>query len=177
MCICLSILGKRDTMNAPTISRPKLATQADAVIYFFTKMDDEMIDDLLIGDRQYQEMPKTTFVRKLSMLFDTFEELGDLHLMRANRVDGEFNGKDVTAITYIGNNSHNFVDILFEKDKNGYITDMYEFEDPESDRDFGFQEGRLFIDNFELYDEDGYEDAGFDEDEDFDDDEDFDVPF
>lgn len=155
-------------MNALTISRPKLATQADAVIYFFTKMDHEMIDDLLVDDRFYQEMPKSTFVRKLSMLFATFEELGDLHLMRANRVDGEFNGKNVTAITYIGNKSHNFVDILFEKDQNGYITDMYEFEDPESDRDFGCQEGRLFIDNFEFYDDDDYEDAGFDEEDDYD---------
>lgn len=154
-------------MNAPTETDRKLTTQVEAVIYFFKKMDYEMIGDLLLDDRTYQEMEKREFVRKLSYLFDNFSGLGDHKLFCANRVEGMFNEVDVIAITFIGCSSHNFVDILFEIDKRGMILDMYEFEDPESDRDLWFQEGRLFIDNYEIYEDDDYEDEYYDDDLDF----------
>lgn len=142
-------------MNAsPSTSRKKIKSQVDAVIYFFSKMDDEMIADLLFDDRRYQDMNLTMFMRKLGDLFATFEELGDRFLLEANRVEGSYKGTNVVALSFIGDRSHNFIDILFEVTEEGEILDMYEFEDPEADLELEDKEARLFLDNYALHDED-----------------------
>jgi hypothetical protein len=47
-----------------------LTTQRDAIKYFIEKMDIEMIDMILSNENTYQDLPKQTFIQKLSSSFN-----------------------------------------------------------------------------------------------------------
>ena len=66
--------------NIPAYNEIK--SQADAVLYFFQRMDIEMIDTLLEDDRKYQDFEKNIFIEKLGIALDEFRKAGDTSLNR-----------------------------------------------------------------------------------------------
>jgi len=104
-----------------------LTTQRDAIKYFIEKMDIEMIDIILSNENTYQDLPKDTFIQKLSSAFNEFKKHGDDFL---ESYSGHCNDcfVDKTGYIFIGNNSNNYMSILFD-DVEGEIKDLAECSD------------------------------------------------
>lgn len=109
------------------ITETKISNQPQAILHFIEKMDIEMVDAFLDNDKTYKDFEKYLFISKLQKAFETFTDLGDTHLLT---VKGSCNScdKTKTAFTFIGNNSKNYMSIIFDTADNK-INDMYECSD------------------------------------------------
>ncbi len=126
------------------IRRRALKTHFDAVVYFFTKFDTDMISDLLADDCTYQDMSKHRFVRKLGDLFQDLQRLGDTKLLAMVDdtplpIDGSY------GVTFEGNNTALFIEVVFEVDEIGFITDIYEVEETVFEEETFTIRQRVFI--------------------------------
>lgn len=130
----------------PTFSRKKLSTQVEAIIHFLSLMDAQMIDSFLDDDHTYQDFPKNIFLHKLQLAFDQFQRAGDTFL---NAHNGVCNGckKGCKGISFVGNISRNYLDILIES-KDDRVTDLYECADFVNDDEFVIKKERVYINKF-----------------------------
>jgi len=153
--------------------RPDLKTHLDALLYFFGKMDIDMISTLLDDKLTYQDYSKSQFVTKLDDLMFTLYQKGDFQLYIER---GECYGCNCgrSGFTFIGNRTRSFIDLVFEVDAESNVTDIYECEEFFNKRSKHKKKNRVFLEPealFAFYDE---EDGSWDEDQSFDDD---DIPF
>lgn len=102
----------------------KISNQKQAIQHFIEKLDIEMVDAFLDSNKIYQDFEKKLFISKLHKAFETFADLGDTHLIA---VEGRCNScdKTKTGYTFIGNNSNNYMSIIFDTTDN-IINDLYE---------------------------------------------------
>lgn len=106
------------------LTKNKISTQPQAIRHFIEKMDIEMIDAFLDNDKTYQDFKKEVFISRLQQAFEEFKSFGDTHL---NSIEGSCNrcDKTKTGFTFIGNNSNNYMDIIFDTTDNK-IEDLYQ---------------------------------------------------
>ena len=113
-------------MKENTLNKGSLHTQADAVIYFFQRLDIDMVSDILEDNRTYQDFEKPLFVHKLGNAFDEFRKAGDTFLQCYR---GFCNSKlcnyKCNGFSFTGNFSGNYLDMIIEI-KDGIVQDMYE---------------------------------------------------
>ena len=106
---------------------PTLKTQSDAVIFFISQLDIDMIDDLL-DDRNYQELSKSQFITKLSTAFDQLRAQGNTILnLIFEPCQYRSCYMNCYCIIFQGDKSNHFLELIFETDK-GRVTDIYECE-------------------------------------------------
>ena len=101
-------------------------TQREAFIYFFKRMDLEMID-LILERETYMEIPKSSFIRRLERAFDQFKGYSD---WRLNVSHGTCLGKGCDhfldrAIEFVGNRSGYRLSLVLVV-KDGKIEDISE---------------------------------------------------
>lgn len=140
-----------------TTRRRPLKSHFDALVYFFSKMDADMIFDLLDDQRAYQGFERHVFVRKLGDLFYDLHTMGEtqLHPLVDDGplpVDGNF------GVTFECVNTSLYLDIVFEVDEIGYVIDIYEISDVVEDDYANSKRQRIFIDQFVESDEDLFAD-------------------
>ena len=101
--------------------------QEEAIKYFITQMDIEMIEAFLDAKKTYQDMQKDKFLSKLERVFQIFNESGDSSLIP---YQGRCNScyKDKLGFTFVGNYSFNYISIIVDSEK-GTINDMFECSD------------------------------------------------
>lgn len=101
--------------------------QTEAITYFITQMDLEMIDAFLDAKKTYQDMEMVVFISKLKKVFQLFKESGDSTLIP---FPGQCNSccKDKRGFTFVGNYSLNYISIIVDTE-NGFINDMFECSD------------------------------------------------
>lgn len=123
----------------------KISNQTQAIQHFIEKMDIEMVDAFLDNDKTYQDFEKYLFISKLQQAFTTFEDLGDTHLLA---IEGNCNScdKTKTGFTFIGNNSNNYMSIIFDTADNK-INDLYECSDFKNKQTNLNLKERIYIDN------------------------------
>lgn len=123
----------------------KLPTQTQAIQHFIEKMDIEMVDAFLDNDKTYQDFEKYLFISKLQKAIENFANLGDTHLISC---DGSCNScdKTKTSFTFIGNNSKNYMSIVFDTADNK-INDLYECSDFKNMQTNLNLKERIYIDN------------------------------
>ncbi len=123
----------------------KISNQTQAIQHFIEKMDIEMVDAFLDNDKTYQDFEKYLFISKLQKAFETFTDLGDTHLIA---VEGRCNScdKTKTGFTFIGNNSKNYMSIVFDTADNK-INDLYECSDFKNKQTNLILKERIYIDN------------------------------
>lgn len=127
-----------------------LDTQVDAVVYFFRKMDAEMIDQILDNERTYQDFPKPIFIQKLQVAMDEFVESGDTELISyAGCCHAKHCNFGCRGYSFVGNHSRNFMHIIVEQE-NGKVLDLYEcFSFKRDESDITLKQ-RVCIDRLEL---------------------------
>ena len=128
-----------------TQTETKISSQAHAIQHFIEKMDVEMVDAFLDNDNRYQDFEKYLFISKLQKAFETFTDLGDTLLFA---VEGSCNScdKTKTGFTFIGNNSKNYMSIIFATADNK-INDLYECSDFKNKQTNLNLKERVYIDN------------------------------
>ena len=113
-------------MKENTLNKGSLHTQADAVIYFFQRLDVDMISDILEDNRTYQEFVKSLFVHKLGNAFDEFIKAGDTFLQcHRGFCNSKLCNYKCNGFSFTGNFSANYLDMIIEI-KDGIVQDMYE---------------------------------------------------
>lgn len=128
-----------------TQTETKISNQTQAIQHFIEKMDIEMVDAFLDNDKTYQDFEKYLFISKLQQVFSTFADRGDTHLLT---VEGSCNScdKTKTGFTFIGNNSNNYMSIIFDTADNK-INDLYECSDFKNKQTNLNLKERIYIDN------------------------------
>jgi hypothetical protein len=87
--------------------------QEEAIKYFITQMDIEMIEAFLDVKKTYQDMQKDKFLYKLERVFQIFKESGDSALIPyQGRCNNCF--KDKIGFTFVGNYSFNYISIIVD---------------------------------------------------------------
>lgn len=120
--------------------------QKEAIKYFITQMDIEMITAFLDSDKTYQDMQKDRFLSKLERVFQIFKESGDSALIP---YQGRCNNcyKDKIGFTFVGNYSYNYINIIIDTEK-GTINDMFECSDFINNDQSLILNKKLYIDDF-----------------------------
>lgn len=130
---------------------PTLHTHEEAVLWFISRLDWEMVSDLLDEDRTYQDFPKWEFINKLRNVFEKFTSQGDTHLLI---FPGRCNGYSCCnfktgGYIFYGNRTKDYFNLIFELDDNQYVTDMYQCFKFKTTLEPKFASGRpIFINDF-----------------------------
>lgn len=120
--------------------------QEEAIKYFITQMDIEMIEAFLDAKKTYQDMQKDKFLSKLERVFQIFKESGDSALIPyQGRCNNCF--KDKVGFTFVGNYSFNYISIIVDSEK-GTINDMFECSDFINKDQSLLLNKKLYIDEF-----------------------------
>lgn len=120
--------------------------QEEAIKYFITQMDIEMIEAFLDAKKTYQDMQKDKFLSKLERVFQIFKESGDSALIPyQGRCNNCF--KDKVGFTFVGNYSFNYISIIVDSEK-GTINDMFECSDFINKDQSLILNKKLYIDEF-----------------------------
>ena len=120
--------------------------QEEAIKYFITQMDIEMIEAFLDAKKTYQDMQKDKFLSKLERVFQIFKESGDSVLIP---YQGRCNNcyKDKIGYTFVGDYSFNYISIIVDTEK-GTINDMFECSDFINKDQSLILNKKLYIDEF-----------------------------
>lgn len=132
---------------------PTLHSHEEAILWFISRLDREMVSELLDDERTYQNFPKWEFINKLRNTFEQFTSQGDTRLLIFS---GRCNGCDCDnfkkgGYVFYGNHTKNYFNLLIELDDNERITDMYECADFKTTFQPNFQIGcRIYINDTDL---------------------------
>jgi hypothetical protein len=134
-----------------TAEEPRqLKTQADAILYFLQNLDIDMVNSILEDNRTYQDFPKKKFINKLDDAMDDFLNSGDTFL---HKHSGFCNSEECNFMcrgySFIGNNSSNYIDLIFEI-KDNVIQDIYECTKFKCDEDDLKKNIKIEIDKSDL---------------------------
>jgi hypothetical protein len=103
-----------------------LQTQAEAVLYFFQRLDIDMLKLVLDDAHTYQDFDKKVFLKKLDYAFDDLLQAGNTYL---NRYEGFCNSEECNfkckGYSFVGNVTNDYMDLILEI-KNNKVTDIYE---------------------------------------------------
>lgn len=120
------LISDKNRIHLDENAKIPLQTQADAVLYFFQRLDIDMVSSILEDNRTYQNFQKPIFVYKLGNVFDEFIQSGNTYL---NRYEGFCNAESCNfrckGFCFIGNKSGHYFELIIEI-KEGVVHDMYE---------------------------------------------------
>ena len=140
--------GSRIILNEE--GRESLNTQAETVLYFFQRLDIDMIKMLLDDANTYQYFEKKVFLKKLDYVFDDLLQAGNTYL---NRYDGFCNSEECNfkckGYSFVGNVSNDYVDFIIDV-RDNRVFDMYECSQFRCDSPPYQVKRHLSIDDFEL---------------------------
>lgn len=116
--------GSRIILNEE--GRESLNTQAETVLYFFQRLDIDMIKMLIDDANTYQDFEKKLFLKKLDYVFDDLLQAGNTYL---NRYDGFCNSEECNfkckGYSFVGNVTNDYMDFIFDI-RDNRVFDMYE---------------------------------------------------
>ena len=113
-------------METDILNKGSLNTQTDAVIYFFQRLDIDMVSDILEDNRTYQDFEKSLFIHKLGNAFNEFIKAGDTFLKcHSGFCNSKLCNYKCNGFLFTGNFSGNYLDMIIEI-KDGIVQDMYE---------------------------------------------------
>lgn len=138
--------GRRIKLNDE--AEISLATQLDAVLYFTQRFDSDMLKLILEDYFTYQDYDKKTFLKKLSYVFDIFQDEGNTYL---NVYKGKCNSSicsnfNCKGFSFVGNKSNHYMDLIIEI-KDGKVCDIYECHDFSNENDILNKKEKIVIDS------------------------------
>jgi hypothetical protein len=110
-------------------------------------MDIEMLYFILDEEKSYQDFTRNEFLFRSERVINDFKSAGDTFL---NAIEGRCNKcfKNKTGFLFVGNNSKNYMNLLFDVDNNK-ITDLFECTNFKTNFDSSNFSKRFWIHNFE----------------------------
>jgi hypothetical protein len=102
----------------------KQSSSVQKFVNLICRLDLNSIQIILPDTINYQDLPRERFFELLEGAFNEFQKNGDTELIPHEGCCGECK-KGCGGISFIGNKSHHYLDIIFET-KNGEITELSE---------------------------------------------------
>jgi len=102
----------------------KQSSSVQKFVNLICRLDLNSIQIILPDTINYQDLPKDRFFELLQGAFNEFKKNGDTKLVPHEGCCGECK-KGCAGISFIGNNSQNYLDIIFETE-NDEITELSE---------------------------------------------------
>ena len=104
-----------------------LQTQADAVLYYIERLDNDMLKLILDEDYLVKEFDKKTFINNIANAFDKFLETGNTFLNRyeGKCTSGVCTNSNCIGFSFIGNKTHDFMDLIV-KTENDKVIEIFE---------------------------------------------------
>jgi hypothetical protein len=138
-------------LNLSDEGKTPLRTQLDATLYFLQRFDIEMLKLILEDNFTYQDYDKKTFLRKLSYVFDEFQDKGNNYL---NVFEGNCNSSVCTNLnckgfSFVGNKTNHHMDLIIEIIDNK-VCDIYECYDFQIENDTILKSGKITIDSQDI---------------------------
>jgi hypothetical protein len=112
------------------INQANSAIQLEEVLVEATRrMDMDMFKEFAIYVEKYKYLNNLSFVKDLEKVFEKFKRFGDTHLEPNLGLCGRCH-KDCYGYLFVGNNSKNYINILFEikETKMRELTECCEFK-------------------------------------------------
>lgn len=109
---------------------------ADMLLFFFIKMDIDLIDTMLEEDEQYLGLNYEQFITFLKEGFALHQSKGDTALLA---LKGKFGSNKKPGYSFMGNKSFERFNLIFETDVNNMVINML------SDNTFVFDENSFVI--------------------------------
>jgi hypothetical protein len=114
-----------------------LQTQADAVLYYIERLDNDMLKLILDTDYVNKEFDKKAFINNIANAFVKFSETGNTFLNRyeGKCTSGVCTNSNCTGFSFVGNKTHDFMDLIVktENDKVIEIFECNQFENENND--------------------------------------------
>ena len=134
-----------------TFKKYNTKSHSEAVVYFFTQLDLDMINNLLDDNKLYLENSKSDLIVNLFLLFEKFSKNGDTSLLKYQGFcDNADCDQKCIGFSFVGNRSQSFIDLLIEEDADGNFEDFTECNNfKNNDKKFQLQKNqleKLFID-------------------------------
>lgn len=127
-------------------SNYKIENQKDAIIHFISRFDLEMIDAILDEQYNYNDYGKDELLYNLKVVFRQYAEEGDDYLeVNKNLCDCSLKNECNSAVTFVGNNSRRFLDLIIETN-NEQVVDIYECTSMKDDYSQITNRKRIFLD-------------------------------
>ena len=124
----------------------KIENQKDSIIHFISKFDLEMIDAILDEQYNYNDYGKDELLYNLKVVFRQYAEEGDDYLeVNQNSCDCSLKDECNSAVTFVGNNSRRFLDLIIETN-NEQVVDIYECTSMKDDYSQITNRKRIFLD-------------------------------
>ena len=106
-----------------------IKSHAEAVVYFMSEMDIEVINTLLDDKRYYQNFSKPIFIEHLQNAFNEFAHGGDTILeIISVHVSNEDDIHKESRYIFTGNKTKNYLTLQFYLDDNDQVVNIYEGE-------------------------------------------------
>lgn len=107
-----------------------LKSHFEAIVYFFQRLDTNMLALILEDSCTYQDYDKKTFLKKLSLVFEELTSKGNTFL---NVYQGKCNSSvctniNCTGFSFLGNMTNDYMDLILEVE-DGRVIDIYECHD------------------------------------------------
>lgn len=111
----------------------KIENKKDALIHFISKFDIEMIDDILDEKHNYNNYGKDELLYNLKVVFRQYADEGDEYLeVKKNSCDCSLEDECNNAVTFVGNNSRRFLDLIIETE-NDDVVNVFECTEMKDD--------------------------------------------
>lgn len=109
-------------------SLPTLHSHEDAILWFISQFDWEMVSDLLDDHRSYEDLPKQKFIATLRTTFEQMQSEGDERLLVFSGRCHDCNCSNYKKNGYIfcGNHTKQYFALLVETDEHLHVTDLYQ---------------------------------------------------
>lgn len=143
------ILVQKDgiRLNLDDDGKIPLKTHLDATLYFIQRFDVDMLKLILEDDFIYQDYDKKTFLKKLSFVFDEFQEKGNafLNLFEGKCISNVCGNLNCKGFSFVGNKTYHFMDLIFQINENK-VFDIYECHDFQNENGNVFKKDKITID-------------------------------
>ncbi len=115
-------------MKLKLSSPPTLNTHEEAVKYFISQMDIEMLNDILDNEKTYQDFSKEEFIARLGKSFNNLKDYKNTHLLIFPGYCDHCTciNKGKSGFIFYGNKSKHYLNLIFDVNDTGRVTDLHE---------------------------------------------------
>ena len=98
----------------------------EALIKAISEMDSAALKLILDDEVNYQDTTKIIFLKKLNEIFIKFKETDTALIPHKGKCCSEKCNFNAAGVSFIGNNSGNYLNLIIEQNNNGSIKDIYD---------------------------------------------------
>jgi hypothetical protein len=108
-------------------NKSHIRNNSNEVIHAISVMDIDLLDSVLDRNLTYQDTTKAIFIKSLEVIFENFRSEDSFLIPHKGRcISDECPNTNKNGISFTGNVSEDYLNLILETDKENTVTDIYE---------------------------------------------------